>query len=220
MAEGLSLVVGVDEAGRGPVVGDMVVALAAFSPGVLGELAGLGVRDSKSLGRAGRRRLFPLIVSRSSVVASAYVSPPLIDRFNLNDLTVEYIGVLLRALPGDARVLRVVVDMVGGRVEAIRGVVRGVVGDVEVVVEEGADARYVEVAAASIVAKVLRDDMVWGLSRLFGEIGSGYPSDPRTVGWLRGFRGSAYIVRRSWGTVARVRPDLAGGQRSLLEFIG
>jgi ribonuclease HII len=75
----------------------------------------------------------------------------------------------------------------------------------EIVSEHNADQTFKVVSAASIIAKVTRDRAIAVLSKKYGEIGSGYPSDPVTIAFL-----SAYIdehkcpppiARKSWKTV-------------------
>ncbi|RLE62603.1 MAG: ribonuclease HII, partial [Thermoprotei archaeon] len=67
------------------------------------------------------------------------------------------------------------------------------------------------VSAASVIAKVIRDTEVEKLSRIYGDIGSGYPSDPKTIGFLKKVLKSGVIppfVRRSWRTVDNILRDL------------
>jgi ribonuclease HII len=72
--------------------------------------------------------------------------------------------------------------------------------------------KYPIVSAASILAKVRRDTVISELKRLYGDFGSGYPSDPKTVNFLREWilknRGDLPILRRSWGTFRRVWAEL------------
>jgi ribonuclease HII len=77
----------------------------------------------------------------------------------------------------------------------------------ELIIEPKADLNYPVVGAASIFAKVLRDRAIAEL----GEVGSGYPSDPKTRAWLKGFfiRGEELpaSVRTRWGTIAKLREE-------------
>jgi ribonuclease HII len=76
------------------------------------------------------------------------------------------------------------------------------------------------VSAASIVAKVVRDREITKLAKKYGEIGSGYPSDPVTIRWLTGYIGEhpspPLIARWSWKTVSAIIAKK--NQRSLLDF--
>jgi len=202
------LVVGVDEAGRGSLVGDMFVAAVAVGRDRAHLLSVLGVRDSKSLSRERRALLAPRVLEVADAVVVCRVVPEEIDRENLNDLEVRAVERIARQLK--ARGLAIgefVVDEVAGRAKDIEVAVRRYYPEASVAVVPRADRDYPVVAAASIVAKFLRDKHVELLSRVYGEIGSGYPSDPRTLEWLRRVRSSGELpscVRRSWRTVGKV----------------
>lgn len=221
--------VGIDEAGRGPLLGPMVVAAVAAPASVFEELREAGVRDSKELSRHRREELYRLIVSKASYVGAVYVPPETIDSVNLNTLERDTFAYLLSRILGIlGGVEHVFVDAVGSPrkiVEALRRTgYRGTV-----TAEPGADRRYVEVSAASIVAKVLRDRAIDELREKYGVRGSGYPTDPETLSWLR----EAYarsprqpppFIRRSWGTLRRLAPGwyrpktIHGGGQVTLDY--
>jgi len=188
-----------------------VVAAVAAPPRVFGELVGAGVRDSKELCRGRREELYRVILSKACYVGAAYVPPDVIDSVNLNTLERDTFAYLLsRVMVFAGRVERVVVDAVGSPAKIVESLRRtGYSG--EVVAEPGADKRYVEVSAASIVAKVLRDRAVDELRERYGVRGSGYPTDPETLEWLREAYAAAPenpppFIRRSWGTLRRYAP--------------
>ncbi|MCX8203053.1 MAG: ribonuclease HII [Nitrososphaeria archaeon] len=197
-----SLVAGVDEAGRGSVLGPLVIALIAVEEETVEELSAMGVRDSKSLTPRARERLFGALVERGAVIRVKLLEPESIDRsarsrggIGLNALELRAI----RELIEEVKPRVVYVDSpyrTPTRARELMGRVEGV--DVRFAVR--ADVRFPVVAAASIVAKVTRDRAVRGL----GDVGSGYPSDPRTMGHLRALAASGSLpdyVRRSWRTV-------------------
>ncbi len=202
------LVVGVDEAGRGSLVGDMFVAAVAVARDRVHLLPALGVRDSKSLSRERRALLVPRILEVADAVVVCRVVPEEIDRENLNDLEVEAIERIARQLKArDLAIGELVVDEVAGRAKDIEVAIHRYYPEARVAVVPRADRDYPAVAAASIVAKFLRDKHVELLGRVYGEIGSGYPSDPRTLEWLRRVKSSGKLpscVRRSWRTVGKV----------------
>lgn len=207
-----SLVIGVDEAGRGPVVGDMFVACVAVSEGDVPKLVSMGVRDSKSMTREAREKLFPRILSVATCIAVARATPREIDSRNLNTLFAEKCLRVVAEVLGVIRPRRaaVFIDAAGDPeriVSLIEPRIRRIVEQVEVVAEHGADARYPVVSAASIVAKVLRDWHVEELKKIYGDFGSGYPSDPRTRAWLEEVVKSGRvppIVRKSWSTYRKL----------------
>jgi len=200
--------IGVDEAGRGSLVGEMVVAAFAMRDGEEGALLEVGVRDSKKLSPARRAELYKIL--RMWPFAAYAVHPRDIDSHNLNVLELkavfEVLKALYRRLGGGFRDARVTVDKFADISSDLRRMLdrlgfRGVL-----VVEEGADERYVEVSAASIIAKHLRDRRIQVLRSLYGVEGSGYPSDPRTLEWLARTLEAGVkppIVRYSWATLER-----------------
>jgi len=90
----------------------------------------------------------------------------------------------------------------------------------EIVSEHHADEKYLVVSAASIIAKVTRDRAIKTLAKKYGEIGSGYPSDPVTIRYLSGYidehRTPPPLARKSWKTVSNLMAKKT--QRSLGDF--
>ena len=199
-------VVGIDEAGRGSLVGELIVAAFAVPEGMEGELVRAGARDSKQLTPAQRERVYARITSMG-VFAVWPVRPQEIDRENVNRLEERAAMVDLRIVGsrvgGLANVSVVQIDRFG-ELRELPGWLRSQGFSGRLVVEPGADAKYPAVSAASIVAKVVRDRRIEVLRRMYGLEGSGYPSDPRTVGWVRRVLASGArppIIRYSWGTL-------------------
>ncbi len=187
---------GIDEAGRGSVIGPLVVA------GVYGdeELKDIGVKDSKELSPRRREELFEEIVDSYHVYV-VELPPPLIDEYvragKLNVLEMEAAVGIIR----ESRAERVIVDSPDPNSERYGEEIARRTG-VHVVSEHGAE-RYPVVAAASIVAKVLRDRRIREIEEEYGiKVGSGYPHDENTLTFLRANRLSLPpFVRRSWKTV-------------------
>ncbi len=235
MGEDISLVIGVDEAGRGPLVGDMVIALVVFRECDLGSLARLGVKDSKSLTPVIRRKLLPYILRYSLATIISHVSPLEIDTKNLNELTINRISYLLGSLKGliDPYIVkRITIDMVTGYRKYSTDY-REHYPYAEVIFEANADVKYVEVSAASIVAKCYRDQLIEEVNRVYGELGSGYPIDRRTIEWIRRVYGAGEppppFLRRSWSILKKIAPEWyvekkrlekEVRQRSLMDFMG
>ena len=201
------VVLGVDEAGRGPVIGDMFVAGVAIDPRTLQRLREFGVRDSKELTPSARSRLVTTVLRYAEVVMVKRFPPSVIDKMNINVIyakaVVDLVNNILRM---GLRIKKIYVDAVTGR-KALAILKEGI-GEIPFVLEPKADRKYVVVAAASIVAKFLRDLHVSKLKEAYGDFGSGYPADPRTIGWLEKhlINSSAVapsIIRRSWSTLRR-----------------
>lgn len=205
---------GIDEAGRGPVIGPMVVAGVLLSKRTAKSLREAGVTDSKRLKAAKREEILPLIVENAESYAIRVVEPRRIDeavsRGMLNLLEAEVMGELLREL----RPSYAIVDSPMRNCRKFEELVKSFSGyNARIRAENHADAKYVQVAAASIVAKVERDRRIKELISLTGmDLGSGYPHDPRTrEAILRILSGESFPkdqVRWSWLTVRRVLTDL------------
>jgi len=224
------IAIGIDEAGRGPLVGNMFVALVALPLNALDYLKNVGVKDSKKLSRNRRTELFGKIVEVSELIIVKAIQPHQIDGANINDLFVSTVVRMLKeaakALRGSQAIRRVAIDSISGR-QKLERAVRTALGvpDIEVIVEFKADERFVEVSAASIIAKVLRDQHIELLKKVYGDLGSGYPGDPKTREWLVDFvRKHGFIppiVRKKWSTLNSIsNPDLkTSTQKKLTEFL-
>lgn len=211
--------VGADEAGKGPVLGPMVTAAVRADPDDLPD----GVDDSKRLSSSRRESLAGEIRARPAVsvgivrIGTDRIDDPATD---MNGLTVAGQAEAVAAVAADGD--RVVVD--AGDVDEARfgRRVREAVGEVGVAVDveshHGADESDVVVGAASIVAKVDRDAAVAALTEEYGDVGSGYPSDPTTREFLRTYVAETgdlpECARRSWQTCADV---LAAADQSALD---
>ncbi len=215
--------VGVDEAGRGPVIGPLVVAAVAADDEGVALIRALGATDSKALNHYDRERIAKGIEMgeeegwciSSTVVASAERLDRMMALESLNDIEVVLFGEAVRGLEldGDYIARGGVLSLdacdvdearFGNRIQANLGAewshwsVRS---------EHALDARDSLVGAASIVAKVVRDASIREIEEEIGfDIGSGYPSDPATIAALpRLVSGKAphTEVRWAWATTAR-----------------
>lgn len=194
---------GIDEAGRGALLGPLVIAGVSLEEGAASYLRSLGVRDSKKVSPEKRERLYPEIVRMSKRIVLVEVPPAEIDRriragCNLNLTETIKMAKVARSLECDT----VYVDAVDVNQERFQETLSRMVSGVSLVCEHRADEKYTVTGAASIVAKVFRDRRIRELSDRFGEIGSGYPSDARTMNfvWNYFIRNGELpdIVRRSW----------------------
>lgn len=214
---------GIDEAGRGPVLGPLVVAgVAVEDPRLLKQL---GCRDSKALSPGKREAIDRQLRANPDVRIEVRTIPAEVldaerQRWTLNEIEVERFRDIARCL--DAKVLYVdAADVDAARFGKAVG--RGLPGT-KVVSEHKADDTYPVVGAASIVAKVARDAAIAELARrlerkLEMPLGSGYASDPFTQSFLRTwherFGDLPEGTRRSWATIKEM---LAPRKATLDEF--
>jgi ribonuclease HII len=198
------VICGVDEAGKGSVLGPLVVAAVGIrSEDVFSDFE---VHDSKLLSPKTRERLYALISKRfriATVRIDAHEIDEIRTGITMNVCVARaHAQVIDKLSPSiayvdacDVNAFRYA-DMVKSYLER----------NCEIVSEHHADQTFKVVSAASIVAKVTRDRAIMALSKKYGNIGSGYPSDPVTIAFL-----SAYldeykcpppIARKSWKTVS------------------
>ncbi|KAI7820417.1 ribonuclease H-like domain-containing protein [Gamsiella multidivaricata] len=219
-------ILGVDEAGRGPVLGPMVYGICYCPLSKQNELADLGFADSKTLKEGERDSLLDVIMSRPDLIGwSVRVLSPMDisnsmlrkEKYNLNalahDTTIQLIRETLASGVNLKEVhIMIYVDTVGPP-ETYQKKLENLFPSVtKIVVAKKADSKYPIVSAASICAKVTRDDVLrhWifaetGIANTISrQFGSGYPSDPKTVAWLKSnidpVFGYPNIVRFSWQT--------------------
>ena len=206
-----SKVLGIDEAGRGSVLGPLVVGGFLAEPDRLDELTVLGVRDSKLLSPSRRETLFEALQEVGERIAIE-IAPAQIDaavaRGELNLLEARVFARLLRMTSAkvvfvDACDTRA--DRFGRRVKSLAQT------SARVVSQHHADRDVPVVSAASIVAKVCRDRAMGRLrAQLEAECGSGYPSDAKTQAFVTQHlsAGASHVawLRYSWRTVERLKP--------------
>ena len=186
---GARWIAGVDEAGRGPLAGNVVAAAVILPPDFLPE----GITDSKKLTAAQRERFFQRIVEEALAYSIAQASPAEIDALNI--LRATHLA-MRRAVEG----LSLLPDLVfvdGLPVKNLHPHCQSFVKG---------DSRSLSIAAASILAKVTRDRQLVEADRLWPEYGfaghKGYPS-PSHIAALRKY-GPCPIHRRSFGPVAQL----------------
>ncbi len=205
-------IAGIDEAGRGAVLGPMVIAGVS----VIGEderkLRDIGVKDSKLLSPSARKRLYRTIEEIARDIIVLKISPCKIDDYNrkgvnLNRLEAMKMAEILDCLEPS----KGIVDAPESNTERFRETLGKMIkGKTEIVSENRADVKYPVVSAASIIAKVERDRSIDSLRKRFGVRGSGYPSDERTISWMRSYlkeHGSfprEGLVRFSWDTTKKM----------------
>lgn len=204
---------GIDEAGRGPVIGPLVVAGVATEDQE--RLVELGCKDSKRLSAANRERIARHLEAEPDVrIAVRVIDAEVLDaerkHRTLNVIERDRFAEVASELDA-SRVVMDAADVDADRFAA--SVAEELPDDWEVVAEHKADDRHATVAAASIIAKVTRDQAVADLGRrlerkLNRPLGSGYPSDPATkdflAAWVKEFGDVPEGTRRSWKTAQKL----------------
>jgi len=197
-------IAGVDEAGKGPVIGSMFVAGVMIDETSLRRLGNMGVKDSKAISPK-RRELLAIRLRKMCDYCVHEITAAQIDELRriitMNEIVMKAHAHVLRNLKPDCAYID------ASDVDASRFAesVTRESGVINVVAEHKADKTRPIVSAASIIAKVSRDKWIKELEEKVGQnIGSGYPSDPTTIKFLRGWV-SEYgqlpnFTRNSWKT--------------------
>ncbi|NHV98721.1 MAG: ribonuclease HII [Thaumarchaeota archaeon] len=218
------LITGVDEAGRGCVIGPLVIAAVGVEDRAVQRLVEAGVKDSKRLSPRSRIRIASSIRRIAQLVETRRVSASRIDRLRARGVSLNEIeAMLIGSILSKHRRGVFYVDSVDKNCERFRMMMlshapgfKGIL-----IVRNYLDESNPMVGAASIIAKVERDRAVQNLLRKAGLPGcSGYSSDPRTISIIEQLlRSNSKIsmLRRSWSTVGRVGASL--NQDSLKRFL-
>lgn len=208
----------------GPVMGPLVIAGVLGSRPTIKTFAEIGVNDSKILSARERETLAHEIRKRATAYVCIELSPQEIDKavanprksFKLNYLEAKFMAKAIGKLrPHTAFVDSC--DIFPARFSAqISSFLKR---KVRIIAEHGADEKRTIVGAASILAKTTRDQRIAELAGLFGDLGSGYPSDKRTISFLRNWLVNhddfPDFVRRSWVTARRIKAESCPKQLTL-----
>ena len=176
---------GIDEAGRGCVLGPMVFGACLVQGSAVVGLRKLGVRDSKKLSAAKRYELADDLPGHVDAWRTVSVEPPELDAESLGEIGKRVIVQLAVQYRPDVLVLDAPVPPNGiprYRQDIQRRLEAAGVHGVEIVAENGADDTYPCCSAASIFAKTHRDTTLRAIEAKVGvPLGSGYPGDPATI---------------------------------------
>lgn len=213
------IIAGVEEAGRGPVIGPMVMVLATCDEKDEFKLKAMGVKDSKMLTPQQRETLYDAIQDLCKF-EMVKIQPEEIDaavtseETNLNWLEADHAVVLINKLRPD----KVFIDCPSTNLKAYKEYIMKKLDYKPIlIVEHKADVHYTIVGAASILAKVARDHEIKKLKAKYGiDFGSGYPSDPLTVDFTMKNFDKYPFFRHSWETWQHAKRQAP--QKKLGEF--
>lgn len=198
---------GVDEAGRGPVIGPMVMAIASIRKEDEFKLQAMGVKDSKLLSEKKRNEIL-IVLKEVCRTVFIKVWPEEIDEAvksssdNLNWLEARKAAQLIDRIPCN----EVILDCPSTNLVSYKDYIKNQVKNkkVKIKVEHKADLNHLIVGAASIVAKVARDEEIEKIKKEIGkDFGSGYPSDPKTQAFIEKYWNNkkySVYMRKSWDT--------------------
>lgn len=201
----MTLTCGIDDAGRGPVIGPMVLSGVLVKEEDIESLKSIGVKDSKKLTPRKRVYLFNKIIKIVKKYSILKVFPEEIDGslnsgINLNDIeAIKSANIINELNPQKA-----IIDCPSPNLRAWKSYVLELLHNknVELIVEHKADVNHAVCSAASILSKVTRDSEIEKIKKKIGvDFGSGYSSDPITQKFLKeNIEKYPEIFRKSWST--------------------
>lgn len=201
------LVCGVDDAGRGSLLGPLVIAGISIQRSKIRKLSAMGVKDSKKLTPAARERLYKKIIDFVDAYYVARISPKIIDKnvknHDLNLLEAKYMAKVISKLQPNISY----VDSCDVKPARFGKEISRLSKSEKVRSYHHADSRFVVVSAASIIAKVSRDRSIARLRKKY-DVGSGYPSDSKTTNFVKSYitqnNEIPNFVRESWKPVQKI----------------
>ncbi|MCL7401309.1 MAG: ribonuclease HII [Thaumarchaeota archaeon] len=206
------LICGIDEAGRGSVIGPMVIAGILINEEKINELTNLKVRDSKEVKPEEREKLYDEILKIAKTWKIIILTAKEVDSetrrnkmMGINHLEARKFIEIINELKPDIAYI----DLPSRNPEKFRSIIYQMLKhECQLILEHKADKKYPATSAASIIAKVTRDREIKKLKEKFGDFGSGYPHDPKTRRFIREILKSSSeaqeYIRLSWQTIKRV----------------
>ncbi len=206
------LILGIDDAGRGPVIGPMILAGCLVEEKTEKEFKKMGVKDSKQLTQKRREFLAEKIKEKAETFEIVLASPKEIDfanskGINLNALEAIMTAKIINRINKGFKEIKVIVDCPSVSIQKWQDLLKTKIknlSNLEISCEHKADKNHISVSAASILAKSTREKEMAKIREIYGdEVGSGYCSDPLTCKFLEK-HSQKYedkgIFRKTWST--------------------
>ncbi|MDR2873854.1 MAG: ribonuclease HII [Methanobrevibacter sp.] len=209
-------ILGIDEAGRGAVIGSLFVAGIIIPQEKEVMLERMGVKDSKRLTPQRRKvlaRKLKKMFEYQIIEITAVDIDKLRESISLNNIEEIAVGKLIKQL-NVYHYNKIILDCFDVNPKRAENKCKSFIDDkstdVEIVAEHKADDNYIPVSAASILAKERRDESIEDLKkeyRKIGDMGSGYPSDPKTKSFLKKYKYNELpnTIRKSWKPIESLK---------------
>jgi len=202
--ENKNSICGVDEAGRGSLIGPIIVAGISVSKKSLSEMVEIGIKDSKLLTRKKRQILFGDVIGLAESICICRIDIEDIDfhvsKNHLNLLEAEAMAITI----GNMDSYKTYVDSCDVNPSRYKRTINSFLkrNNTKLISMHHADRLNVVVSGASIIAKVIRDSEISKIRLKYGDLGSGYPSDKKTIKfvqeWFEQNREIPPFARKSW----------------------
>ncbi|MDW0261916.1 MAG: ribonuclease HII [Nitrososphaeraceae archaeon] len=202
--ENKNSICGVDEAGRGSLIGPIIVAGISVSKKSLSEMVEIGIKDSKLLTPNKRQILFGDVIGLAESICICRIGIEDIDfhvsKNHLNLLEAEAMAITI----GNMDSYKIYVDSCDVNPSRYKRTINSFLkrNNTKLISMHHADRLNVVVSGASIIAKVIRDSEISKIRLKYGDLGSGYPSDKKTIKfvqeWFEQNREIPPFARKSW----------------------
>ncbi len=201
---------GIDEAGRGSIIGPLVIAGISFDSGKMDLLKNMNITDSKKINPKKREVLFDKIFNICDSVFICKINCSTIDKFvklnNLNKLESKFMTIVADNIHAD----KIIVDSCDVNPFRFQQEIKKNITNKKISIYSyhKADLDNIFVSCASIIAKVTRDSEIEKIKKkIKNDFGSGYPSDPKTKRFIQGNdfgKNSKNYVRYSWRPIKEI----------------
>ena len=213
------LIGGVDEAGRGSIIGPLVVAGISIKKSKISKLRQMGVKDSKMLTPKARANLFRLVMDMADSLCINIINCTIVDNNvflnRLNKLEAETMASVINNIQAD----KVYIDSCDVNPCRFRNYIESHLllsssssSKPKLYSFHRADSLNVVVSAASIIAKIVRDRQIQEIRNTHHNIGSGYPSDWKTMlfirGWVSKYKCAPHFARKSWSPLKKMLEEV------------
>lgn len=199
-----NVICGIDEAGRGSLLGPIIVAGVCVTKKSISEMVEKGIKDSKLLSPKKRQVLFGHVINLAESICVCRINIKDIDfhvlRNNLNLLEAEAMAITIRNMKSD----KTYVDSCDVNPSRYQRTIKSFLkqNNTKLISMHHADRLNIVVSGASIIAKVIRDSEISKIRLKYGDVGSGYPSDKKTIKfvkeWFRQKNEIPPFARKSW----------------------
>jgi len=222
-----SLIGGIDEAGRGAVIGPMVIAGVAIEKNKQRLLKSIGVKDSKELSPQKREELYKEIetVARNVVVIkipACMITSYQSKKINLDRIEAMKMADIVKMLGAK----KVYIDSIEQNSEKFEKMIREYLkeNDSELIVKNYLDESIPVVSAASIIAKVERDKEIEEIKKQVNfDFGVGYPHDEKTIKFiekvLQSENSPPRYLRLKWETVREIARKLIEQDKKVKKWV-
>ncbi|WP_304124031.1 ribonuclease HII [Methanosphaera cuniculi] len=207
--EDKSTVLGIDEAGRGSVIGPLVMGCVIMPRDKLRFLKRIGVNDSKKLTSNKRkivsRKIKKIAQFDTRIITAQQIDQQRLNGTNLNQIETNAMFDLIKTHKPDL----CCIDCIDVNETRFHDLIQQIDPNMQVITEHKADETYDIVSAASIIAKTTRDREVEIIRQEYGRLGSGYPSDQTTINYLKTIENGEYpdFVRKTWTTIENIENE-------------